>query len=389
MLGRGKIWPALLVGMALILLWPGPFMAQGEKSGLILSGEQKELKKLKKEVLKTKETIQRQKERERSILSRLNKIDKDLDKRRKEIEIYEFNLTKAKKKREDIKAQIGEKEKEIKRNLTQLKGRLRAIYKSGGVGFLRVVFSARSLSEILQSVTLMRYIAGYDARLLEKLRQDREVYLEKGNEFKEYQNRVNLYKESALKEKAALIKQQGERKSLLESVRKDSTKQVSLLKDMERRSEDLRKIIESGAWSGAAASLKALKGRLIWPANGKVLVPFGTHYDPVLNRKILNNGVDIKAPFGSDVLSIAPGKVLYADWFCGYGKLIIIDHGLGYNSIYAHALELFVHEGQMVKEGEKVAAVGDTDSIRGPELYFEIRFKGRPMNPVVWLSRKK
>ena len=82
------------------------------------------------------------------------------------------------------------------------------------------------------------------------------------------------------------------------------------------------------------------------------------------------------------------GKILYAGWFLGYGKLVIIDHGKGYNTIYAHASEIFVREGQLVKAGDRIAAVGDTDSIRGTELYFEMRYKGRTHNTILWLDRK-
>ncbi|MBN2373135.1 peptidoglycan DD-metalloendopeptidase family protein [bacterium] len=362
-------------------------MARCEEPGLKLSPDQKELDRLKKEVQKTKEAIKSQEKEEQSILSRLNEIDKEMDKRRKEVDIYEFNLKTAQKNIEVVNARIAEMEREIKRDSERLKGRLRAIYKSGGVSLLRVVFSSGSLSEILQSVTMMRYIASYDAHLLERLRHNRDACLKKKEEFEEYRERVKQYNEIAMRERAALIKQQSERIALLESVRKDKAKQVSLLENMERRSKDLRRLIEKSDLQGIHANFEALKGKLRWPVKGTILIPFGSQYDPVLKRKIVNNGLDIKAPVGSEVFCIASGRVLYSGWFYGYGKLLIIDHGLGYNSIYAHAQDIFVNEGQMVKEGEKVATVGDTDSFRGPELYFEIRFKGSPVNPAVWLSK--
>jgi septal ring factor EnvC (AmiA/AmiB activator) len=299
-------------------------------------------------------------------------------------------LAQNKKKKEKTKVQIQELEIEIERSLDHLKGRLRAIYKSGGMGIIKVIFSSRSISNLLQSMAMMRYIAHYDTRSLNALREKGNIFRKKSEELEQYERRIDLYKQQAIKEKESLEKQKKERRSLLDSIRKDKTRQAALLKDLEKRSEELRKRIENWAvGSAASGDFPKLKGRLIWPVHGKVLIPFGLQHDSRLDRKILNNGIDIRASFGSDILSVGSGKILYAGWFLGYGKLVIIDHGKGYSTIYAHVSDIFVREGQLVKGGDRIAAVGDTDSIRGPELYFEIRYKGRPQDPVLWLGRRK
>ncbi|MGA1841220.1 MAG: murein hydrolase activator EnvC family protein [bacterium] len=386
---KRKIPIILFLSIAVFSLYSGRDVASGEKKPS-LSGEKEKLKSLDKKAKKSKELILRQEEKERSIMKELNKIDRSLDKREKELAIYESNLAQNQKKKERTKLEIRELEKEIERSLDHLKGRLRAIYKSGGMGMIRVIFSSRSISDLLQSMAMMRYIARQDTGILDALREKSNVCRKKSEELEQYERRIKLYKERAIKEKESLEKQKKERRALLDSVRKDKTRQVALLKDLEKRSEALRKRIENWA-SGSASSgdFPKMKGSLIWPVMGKVLIPFGLQHDSGLDRKILNNGIDIRASFGSDILSVGSGKVLYAGWFLGYGKLVIIDHGKGYSSIYAHASEIFVREGQSVKAGDRIAAVGDTDSIRGPELYFEIRYKGRPQDPFLWLGERQ
>jgi septal ring factor EnvC (AmiA/AmiB activator) len=383
-----KTWIILLTGMSISFTGPGLYVARCEKPSSQLKQKEK-LKDLEKEVAKKKKNIRKYEAREYSIIKKINEIDRYLDQKNKELAIYESNLAQNQKQKAKANAEILKLEKEINQNLDRLKGRLRVIYKSGGIGLVKVIFSSHSISQLLQSITLMRYVVQSDAEILEIFRQKYNSYQEKIKELEEYNSRVNLYKKRALQVKDTLVRQKKEKKSLLDSVKKDKSRQASLLKDLEKQSEALHRIIENGIRGTINCDdFVKMKGHLIWPVQGSVLVPFGLQYDSSLNRKVLNNGIDIKASFGSDIVSVAPGKVIYAGWFLGYGKMVIIDHGNGYNTIYAHASNIFVREGQSIKTGEKIAAVGDTDSFRGPELYFEVRHRGRPYNPLSWLGRR-
>jgi septal ring factor EnvC (AmiA/AmiB activator) len=103
----------------------------------------------------------------------------------------------------------------------------------------------------------------------------------------------------------------------------------------------------------------------------------------------MNNGIEI-APLKNDttVRSVHAGKVAYADYFQGYGNLIIIDHGMTYYSLYGHCAEFLVNKGDWITAGQPIALAGDSGSLAGLSLYFEIRFKTKPLNPLQWLSRR-
>ncbi|MGW8301224.1 MAG: murein hydrolase activator EnvC family protein, partial [Desulfobacterales bacterium] len=122
------------------------------------------------------------------------------------------------------------------------------------------------------------------------------------------------------------------------------------------------------------------------PVKGKIVSLFGkfknTRYQ-VLNFR---SGIEIQTERGEPITAVYSGKILYADWFKGYGNMIIIDHGENYYTVYAHIEEAFKSTGDDVEAGEVIATVGDTGSITGPKLYFEVRHHGKPLDPMQWLE---
>jgi septal ring factor EnvC (AmiA/AmiB activator) len=129
----------------------------------------------------------------------------------------------------------------------------------------------------------------------------------------------------------------------------------------------------------------ALRGRLAWPADGRVVAEYGAQVHPRFGTKTFRNGIDIDVAEGTTITAVAAGNVLYTGWFRGYGNLIIVDHGGEYFTLYAHAANITVHEGDEVKLGQVIGTVGDTGSLQGPRLYFEVRHAGRPQDPAHWL----
>ena len=128
------------------------------------------------------------------------------------------------------------------------------------------------------------------------------------------------------------------------------------------------------------------RGRLPWPVKGKILKPFGVSEHPEFKTVVMNKGINIGVPLGTPVKAVADGSVEYVNWLPGYGKCIIVNHGGGYYTLYAHASEVFPRQGEAVKAGQVIAESGDTGSLNGSQLYFEVR-KGRdPVDPGQWLQ---
>jgi len=142
-----------------------------------------------------------------------------------------------------------------------------------------------------------------------------------------------------------------------------------------------------GVATPPAVGFGSLRGRLPWPTEGKVVSAFGAQVHPRFGTRTFRNGVDIQAGEGKDVAAVYGGHVVYTGWFKGYGNLIILDHDNEYYTLYAHVADILVKEGDDVKQGQRIGTVGETGSLEGPRLYFEVRFEGKPQNPEQWLRK--
>ncbi len=130
------------------------------------------------------------------------------------------------------------------------------------------------------------------------------------------------------------------------------------------------------------------RGQLPWPTEGRVVAEFGPQTHPRFGTETLRSGVDIEAPEGTAIRAVAAGSVAYRGWLKGYGNLVVLDHGDGYHTLYAHAAQVLVDEGDQVKTGALIGRVGETGSVEGPRLYFEVRYQGRAEDPQLWLRRR-
>ena len=158
-------------------------------------------------------------------------------------------------------------------------------------------------------------------------------------------------------------------------------------KEQERAQGRLTQLLPRGN-SIAAQGFEALKGRLPWPTPGLIEVAFGKVVNPRFNTVLWQKGLDLRAAPGAPVKAVAKGRVVYADWLKGYGNLVILDHGEGYHTLHAHLGQVAVANGGTLEEGDVLGEVGDTGSLKGPYLYFELRHRGSPLDPAKWLGEE-
>ena len=123
------------------------------------------------------------------------------------------------------------------------------------------------------------------------------------------------------------------------------------------------------------------------PVKGKIISFFGPYKNNEFKTINFRSGIEIKADMGEPIRAVYDGRILYASWFKGYGNMIIIDHKNNYYTVYAHAQDLFASKGDAVEMGEVVATVGDSGSMVGPSLHFEVRYHGKPLDPLKWIKK--
>ncbi len=275
--------------------------------------------------------------------------------------------------------------------LAELRPRLLARARMGRTGALPVLLASRSLADLVKRRFLMDRILSRDMALLggakaalderERARAEGEI---------EATRLVDLAAEAEDRRQMAEARRE-ERETLLSALRTARSFHERAAGEARvqavRLAEFVATLPSPRAGMRGPGGFVARRGRLPLPAIGPITVGFGKVVNPKFHTVTVQNGIDIEAPGGAPVRSVAPGRVVHAGWFKGYGNLVIVDHGEGFHSLVAHLATMQTAMGEEVDEGAVIGTVGDSGSLKGPYLYFEIREKGRPVDPRPWLGK--
>ena len=346
-----------------------------------------------KELLAHREALSNVEGRENELLDRLDALNRKIQEARKDagdlrrkIKTIEKRIADAETERQDVGRRIAEQEQHVA-------GRLVALYKLNWLGSLNVMASADSINGMVQRKAALERILSLDNRQREQLLQDYERWSFLQIDL-ENSRKAELDLEARYEDRIrALDRERAVRAALLNDVRSQKRLEKAAISALKTAADELDTIISSFTTRATGrseppppGSIGTLKGLLDAPVKGKIVNFFGpfknTRYD-VMNFR---SGIEIQTERGEPIAAVFSGKILYADWFKGYGNMIIIDHGENYYTVYAHIEEAFKSTGDDVEAGEVIATVGDTGSITGPKLYFEVRHHGKPLDPLQWLE---
>jgi septal ring factor EnvC (AmiA/AmiB activator) len=284
--------------------------------------------------------------------------------------------------------------RDIRTRKSALAGRLKAIYKYGRLLPLEALLSTRSLPEVFRRMIYLRYIARYDQRLATELSKlDLELAAQRARLLAAHAGLERLQSEqssqrdslaSARTAEAALLKKVRTEKEAGLEVQKQLAASAQRLKELVLNLEKERLARSEKAEAGTGG-LTPLKGRLPWPIRGRVVAGFGSLVHPKYKTRTNNQGILIKpepAPGTgtTNASAVAPGRVVYADRFMGYGNLVIVDHGSGFYTLYGSLDEMSAGVGTNVAAGTPLGAAGEF-------LHFEIRKDGKPVDPEAWLKK--
>jgi len=381
----------------------GDINKDGVGKGPGLGGLMKESTAIDTKMDKTMARISTLTEKERTIVNGLNEIDQVLAIVRRKAAGLERALVELDKDINETSGQVDNIQKEIGVYRKYAGSRLIALYKLNKAGGLpQVLTSAESLYDLFKRNAYFQQILAYDAKILKNYAEDRErldALLEKRR--KQKNEKSSLMAELSQQMRIADA-EKNKRSNLLGYVRSQRDLELAVIESLKEAQEALDAKIKSYAREltkpkaaektqpapkTAGASFSRLKGLLNMPVKGKVISLFGPFTNPKYNVVNFRSGIDIRSNRGEPVQAVYPGRVLFADWFKGYGNMLIIDHGEHYYTVYGNVEELFKSKGAEVKAGETIATVGDSGSIAGPKLYFEIRHHGKPLDPLKWIKR--
>jgi len=333
--------------------------------------------------------------KEKNTLTRLNDADFALNKARKSVSAIRKELAGIEKKIKETTMSYIDLVEKIKTNEAYISKRLVALYKLSWLGKINVLASAESMFEIFQRENALERILVRDEDKQKKLIENKATV-------KNLLNIMNNKKKEKINLEQELIKQiniisleKEKRSKLLADIRNKKSLGIAAIESLKNSTNELDQTMKALSIEFKqfkqvekikTKDFTSFKGLLNMPVKGKIISFFGPYKNTKFNVKNFRSGINIKADRGEPIHAVCDGLIIYSSWFKDYGNMIVIAHGKNYYSVYAHIEELFKTKGDKIEKDEVIATVGDTGSMVGSVLYFELRHHGKPMNPLEWLN---
>lgn len=394
------------IGVGLILVFVGLLtVAPAAAQGRDLQGEQRRLQQTQRQLKEQRGKAEEARRRESSVLAELEQVGRRLAEKQREVARLDARIKRVQAEVTGLRAEINTLEGSRNAQERALAGRLRTLYKVHAQGgALPAILSDQDPVGRAVALRHLASLAALDARLIEEYRDTSEKLDDRRSRGEARQRELTELRAAVQREQAEVDREAAARRGLLGKVRDERAyheRMVGELTEASRRLEAFvrelqlrqRQMAKTAPPRGALKAPTVLapagfRGRLPWPTEGRIAVPFGAQVHPRFGTRTFRNGVDIEAPDGKAVEAVLAGQVIYTGWFKGYGNLIIIDHGHELYTLYAHVSEIEVKETEEVRQGQRIGTVGDTGSLAGPRLYFEVRYQGRPQDPEQWLRQR-
>ena len=319
-------------------------------------------------------------------LQQVQKLDEKIESSNKELEEINTKISKLQASMNEVQAKLKIAEENFNNQKEKLDNRLIAVYESSDTEYLDVILSSRSISEFLSNYFLITELAKHDTELLEDMQS-------KKNEIQKSKDRL----ENDKKELGIIKANQSKTAKILENTKTVRENYISKLSNSEK--EIQAKIDEYNAQFAAindeilamvqyGIAAEYIGGELAWPVPGytRISSKYGMRTHPITGVYKLHTGTDISAPMGANFIAANDGIVTKAEYNGAYGNMVIIDHGGGVSTLYAHGSEILVQVGQTVKRGEPVLKVGSTGYSTGPHAHFEVRLNGVVTDPMPYIT---
>jgi septal ring factor EnvC (AmiA/AmiB activator) len=294
-----------------------------------------------------------------------------------------------------------ERQREVDRLSAELDGarqelaaRIVALYRMGPLSYSRFLLAADSPEKILANYQLVGRLAAQDRALVTSIRARLDRHREAVRLLSASRTRLATTRDEESLAVANLDTRQELRRELIRQLDIEAAAGRQALAEREDSAVALEGLLGSVSASstvaapGTGAGFATTRGELPWPAEGPVTETFGRKRHPVYDTYTLQKGIEIDAGAGAVVQAVYEGRVRYADWFQNYGLVVILDHGGDYFTIYGHLESIAVRPGDWVDAGGRLGTVGETGSLAGPSLYFEVRDGTEALNPQSWLRRR-
>jgi septal ring factor EnvC (AmiA/AmiB activator) len=348
----------------------------------------RELEEIQRRIEKERTRVAGAEKKKQGVLDQLERTDAELRVCERELKNLKDSQRRLRNEIALLEKEIASKQSALKQQETYLAERLRVRYRFGEIGTFKVIMSSHTLAELAKREKFLQILYAKDQEIMDEYRTRLAELEESREELLAREAELSALVKARAWVEARLIQDREQKRRLIEDLNQEKSLHLEMLAGLEeserRLSQKLNDLAKSGSARDSAFGL--FKGHLCFPVPGVVEESFGEKENPRFHTVTFQKGIDLRARAGTPIESIYSGMVVFADWFRGYGNLMIIDHGAGFYSLYAHAERFTKKAGDEVSRGELIGTVGETGSIKGAYLYFELRHHGEPLDPEEWLD---
>lgn len=316
--------------------------------------------------------------------SEIYKLDLELDKLNTEISNYETEIQMYNGLILESESEIENLTNEISLNNDALEQRLRIMYKNGVAGYMEVIFDSEDLIDALTRLDMVQRLVQSDVDLLKSIEDDKKQVEVKKQEQSDTRTLLQATQDSLVAKKNEVAVAYKEKEAYMASIENDIKAQQAIAERFQKESKELDQKIKELQMASEYAG-----GEMLWPAPGnyRITSHFGNREHPITGGRDNHGGTDISAPYNSKVVAANDGVVIMAvrnHW--SYGNYVVIDHGGGISTLYAHNNKLLVTVGQKVTRGDQIALSGSTGQSTGPHVHFEVRVNGTRVDAEQYLK---
>lgn len=355
--------------------------------GWAQSGDVEQLQQQRQRLEQERQQIQQQRNQienlEDQAEGRLEGLQDTIESTAEQIKTNERQLAEASQKLTQLQAELATAEENFKDRQFSTVGRLRYLQRQQGSQGWAVLLQSQNLNEFLDRRRQLKLLYESDRAILAELKQQADELEQRRQTIERQKNEIALITQELLARKTEYEAQAQEQEKLISRLKDDQQALEAAESRLAADSENLAILIQQRL--AAAQGIVRGTGRFIFPTNGAITSRFGNRVHPILGYRRFHAGIDFGASYGTTIRSADSGQVIFAGWYGGYGRSVIVNHGGGITTLYAHASRLLVSEGMTVQQGQAIATVGSSGLSTGPHLHFEVRSNGSPVNPLDYL----
>ncbi|MFM7447575.1 MAG: murein hydrolase activator EnvC family protein [Leptolyngbyaceae cyanobacterium] len=383
---RSPLFLVLLVLLGLgLMLWAGlathPFVTLAQTPSLQeLRQQRQQVEQQRTQILKQRDQLRGQ---ENAVQKHLKGLKQQIKATSTQIQATESRLQQETRHLQTLEASLVKTEQAFYQRQFSTVARLRFLQRQQLDRGWAVLLQSENLNQFLDRRRQLRQVYKADRQMLTDLQEESKRLEKRRDQVEQSRNQTALLQQELLTQKADFESQANSQQEMITRLKSDRRALEAAESQLAKDSQSIALLIRQRSPYGGVAIQG--NGQFVYPSDGPITSGFGWRLHPILGYRRFHAGIDFGADYGTVIFAADQGTVILAGWYGGYGNAVVIDHGNGLTTLYGHASELYVSEGQTVQRGQPIAAVGSTGLSTGPHLHFEVRTSGNPVDPIAFL----